>query len=298
MNEMIKKLIEKRNTETAVKTDYTALYKLLFGDRIDSGLNADAELEEKIYRALAELDPLARYCLEEKYLRGRTAEQLAGDFRGSLDMNEFAGEYLEEMFRSLRKMFLEKTSEIFRKMRENNFNELKHLDEQGGFVPLPDSYYEEGAFKSPADVLRIAIDKYEKDGKRFEDAYTDAESDELRDLYNEEMDGIFDGIKDNDFYETNFQNMILDFPPEPDIHLEPAAFRSIAELLRDCIEEFYNSFYGNSQIFDGYTMLGETEEGIAKWLSGSFEVFADELCERAVKAFRRAASDEGLEVPQ
>lgn len=168
MRALAEKLCAEREKEPPVKPNHIALLKAVFcpSEEPDASLNDSAELAEAVTKALSVLSSIKRYCVEERYLHGKSLEQLADEFRASLDMEDFADRMTVGVYRSVKCEFMNRVDSIFGQMEDNSFRELEYKDgaHPEGF-PKNDTYYEPNADKTVLDILRDTLKNF--DGCRF-----------------------------------------------------------------------------------------------------------------------------------
>lgn len=173
MRALAEKLYTERRKEPFVKNNYIALLKTIFGrEDLDDSLNDNAELEATVTKLLSTISPLSRYVLEERFLHGKTQEQLADEFRKNMDMRTFTDRLIEDVYRSVEQEFLKYMEIIFIGMEKNHFRELYYRDgvHPEGF-PKNDTYYELEADKSVVDILRDTLEYFDGCGICYKDIF-------------------------------------------------------------------------------------------------------------------------------
>lgn len=203
MEKMIEKLCAQRTNEAPAKPDYAGLMDAIFGKReepFDAALNDNAEFKEAVEKALSTLNKLNRYCVEERYLHGKSLEQLADEFRKNMDMEKFADKLIKKTYKLIRGEFMENIEMIFTEMEGNTFRELEYRNGvHPDGLPKNDTYYEPNADKTVLDILRNTLECFDSYifsyREFFEKRYIQGQSiEELAQWLSENMAGYIDYI--------------------------------------------------------------------------------------------------------
>ncbi len=284
MEKIIEKLYNSRNDDSA-RSDYAAFLKEIFREAYDFSVNDDEAVASEAARLLSTFGGLCRFFTEERYLRGKSLKQTAEYFRSVVDSEEFVIACVEDGFDNFMDCFLDIASDIFDEIKSNNFREPQE-NGKPSVLPQTENYYEKDAFKSVFCVLRASIDEYEAFGERFEDAYTEADFEKLRDIFIGKLYNLFFGIKDNDFLELWFYRKNTD--AFTDDNCESGALKRVVEVLSDALSELEDSEYLTKEFFEGYLINGKKIPELSRGLSESSEEFVEKVCNAALrKAWQR-----------
>lgn len=321
MNNQKEKLAEKlfanREKDTPAKNDCAALLKAVFAENIDASLNDNPELAEAVNEVLSRLSSLERYCLEERFLHGKTLEQLTEEFREAIDLEEFAEKYAEKALQTLYDEFMDHIDGIFYDMQNNSFGELKASEN-----PASPETADDGRGACAADILRDTIK--DLDGRGFcyreifegyflegesktsltmalsddpenpfyvTDEYIDEICETLHDLFMDKIEAIFDKIKDNNFDEL--KNPALDFDWE--LYVGFGAYDGIYYILRILIAMLDQSgIYLCQLVFISRFIENETNEQLARLLSENMTEYVKVTCADALRHIRTASRSQQL----
>lgn len=173
MQELAEKLCADREKEPPVKNNYRLLLEtIFFKEDLDRSLDDCAQLAEAVTQTLSALSDIEKYCLEERYLHGKSQSQLAEEFRRNLDMEEFTDKLIDNVYHSIEHEFMDTIHSIFFRMKENSFRELEYLDGMHpDNLPKNDTYYEPDADKSIVDMLRYTVKMFDGMGICYKDIF-------------------------------------------------------------------------------------------------------------------------------
>lgn len=157
---LAKQLCARRAESGAVKDDLAGLLKAIFAREADSSWLDSPELAQEVEGVLSQLEDICRYCAEERYLHGKSLEELTLEFRASMDIAEFVDMLLEDIPNALSQLACEKMESTVFAMTRNGFRELN--DPKAG---------DSGADRTVADIVRGAAERLNSYHYRYGDIF-------------------------------------------------------------------------------------------------------------------------------
>lgn len=308
MEKLIEKIRGQRKNEAPVKNDYAALAMAIAKTEFDKSINDSEEIAKEADEALSVLDEFSAFCLEERFLRGKTLDEVADELRGAFDLDAegAADTFIDETLTRLKQIFMTSVDEIVFDMQSHSFEELRELhnrkkaEKDGSADPSEKT----GVYSRIIDIIYDSIEELDSVGYCYADIFkgyflegesktaltimlsddpehpfevtgecTNDVSDALCNAVLDKVEGMFYDMQDNGFPELK--------APDPDGSSKRGATIGldgsdrVIDVLKDSIA--YLDKHGNyyRDVFEKIFLQGLAKEQLAKHLSENMKEYVN-----------------------